>query len=76
MKHRLGQPVEFGDVRIAPTVELAGLAELAGLRSNEDRLEAIVRIAEAVRADDDAREHLIRLREASIEAETLPQRSR
>ena len=76
MKQKLGQPVEFGDVRLAPTVELAGLAELADLRSNDERVEALVRIAEAVRADDEAREHLRRLRSGEVVEAPLPQRAR
>ncbi len=75
MKQRLGQPVEFGQVRIAPTVELAGLTELAGLATNDERLEAIVRIAHAVRADDEARAHLARLRAGDVGEAPLPQRA-
>ena len=55
MKQMLEAPVEFGDARLAPTTELAGLAELSGLHDNNDRLDAIVRIAQTIRLEDDAR---------------------
>jgi len=55
MKQTLEAPVEFGDTRLAPTTELAGLAELSDLQSNDDRLDAILRIAHMIRFEDDAR---------------------
>jgi len=55
MKQMLEAPVEFGDTRLAPTTELAGLAELSDLHSNDDRLDAILRIAHMIRFEDDAR---------------------
>jgi len=55
MKQMLEAPVEFGDARLAPTTELAGLAELSELHSNDERLDAIVRIAATIRLEDDAR---------------------
>ncbi len=64
MKHVLEEPALFGDTQIAPTVELAGLAEIASLPDNEARAEALMRIAEAIRAEDDARAHLASLRAA------------
>lgn len=76
MKEILESPVEWGDVRLAPTVELAALAELAELRTSDDRLDAIIRIAAAVRAEDEAREHLSRLRSGELEAGGLPHRQR
>lgn len=59
MKQMLEAPVEFGDTRLAPTIELAGLAELATLRTQADRLEAITRIAYAIVAEDRARAHVV-----------------
>jgi hypothetical protein len=64
MKQILDEPVLFGDTQLAPTVELAGLAEIASLPNNEARAEALVRIAEAIRAEDDARAELASLRSA------------
>lgn len=74
MKLVLDAPVQFGDVRLAPTVELAGLAELAALRDIDERAAAIRRIAEAVRAEDDARRHLAALRAGEVDASRLPRR--
>jgi hypothetical protein len=74
MKQRLEEPVEYGDVRLAPTVELAGLAELSALRDDEERLQALLRIAEAVRAEDEARAHLSALRSGALPVGELPQR--
>ena len=74
MKQRLEEPVEYGEVRLAPTVELAGLAELSALRDDDERLDALLRIADAVRAEDEAREHLSALRSGEIELPDLPRR--
>lgn len=71
---RLEGPVEYGDVRLAPSVELAGLAELASLDDADDRLDALLRIAEAIQAEDDARDHLAALRSGQIEQPQLPKR--
>lgn len=62
MKQILDEPVQYGDTQLAPTVELAGLAEIASLPNNEARAEALKRIAEAIQAEDDARAHLAALR--------------
>lgn len=59
MKQMLEAPVEFGDTRLAPTIELAGLAELATLRTQAERLDAISRIAHAIADEDRARAHVI-----------------
>lgn len=75
MQHLLEAPVEYGDVRLAPTVELAGLAELAELGDNDARIAALLRIAEAVQAEDQARDHLARLRTGQIELPALPRRT-
>ncbi|MCX7619827.1 MAG: hypothetical protein N2037_03155 [Acidimicrobiales bacterium] len=74
MKEFLDEPVEYGDVRLAPTVELAGLAELSTLRDNDEKLDALLRIAAAVRAEDTAREHVRRLRQGDLELDELPKR--
>ncbi len=52
MRTLLEVPVEFGETRLAPTTELAGLAGLASLHDHSLRLAALVRIAAAV-ADED-----------------------
>jgi hypothetical protein len=77
MKQMLEAPVEFGDARLAPTTELAGLAELSGLHSNDERLDAIVRIAETIRLEDDARRIVAEQRAAARAGLlVLPKRSR
>jgi hypothetical protein len=62
-----------GDVQLAPTTELAGLAELASLPSPDDELDALARIAEMIRAEDDARAAIARLH-SSDELAPLPNR--
>lgn len=74
MKQLLEEPVQYGDLLLAPTVELAGLAELAALRDIDDRAAAIKRIADAVRAEDDARRHLAALRAGEVDRADLPRR--
>jgi len=77
MKQMLEAPVEFGDARLAPTTELAGLAELSELHSNDDRLDAIVRIAQTIRLEDDARRIVAEQRAAARAGLlVLPKRSR
>ncbi len=77
MKQMLASPVEFGDTRLAPTTELAGLAELAALRSQDDRLQAIVRIAETIRDEEDERRAVAEQRAAARAGLlVLPKRSR
>jgi hypothetical protein len=75
MQHvlQLAEPVEFGDVRLAPTSELAGLAELSRLRDHDSMLDAVVRIAATIKAEDDERRRVAALRAAS-DAVTLPRR--
>jgi hypothetical protein len=75
MKQLLEQPVEYGDVQLAPTTELAGLAEFASLRDHSSRLEAIIRIANAVQSEDDERTRIADLRRAGA-AGPLPTRGR
>jgi hypothetical protein len=69
----LESPVVVGEVRLAPTTELAGLAELATLTSTDDRLAALQRIALAIRSEDETRDHIRSLRTAHTLA-TLPRR--
>jgi len=76
MKQLLEAPVEYGTMRLAPTIELAGLAELADLDDDDARLDALKRIAAAVRAEDDARDHLRAMRSGEIDIRELPQRQR
>ena len=77
MKQMLASPVEFGDTRLAPTTELAGLAELASLRSQDDRLQAIIRIAATIRDEDDERRAVADQRAAARAGLlVLPKRSR
>jgi len=65
MRQLLAAPVEFGDTQLAPTTELAGLAELATLHHQEDRLDAIVRIASAIQQEDLDRAHVAAQRAAA-----------
>lgn len=69
---QLAQPVEFGDIQLAPTSELAGLAELSRLRDHDSMLEAVVRIAATIKAEDEERERIAALRAADGVA--LPRR--
>ena len=55
MKQLLETPVEFGETLLAPTTELAGLAELANLHNQDERLAVVLRIARAVADEDRAR---------------------
>ncbi|MEJ5253730.1 MAG: hypothetical protein WHS89_00115 [Acidimicrobiales bacterium] len=74
MQHtiKLAKPVEFGDIQLAPTSELAGLAELSRLRDHESMLDAVVRIAATIKAEDEERERVAALRAA--DAVPLPRR--
>ncbi|MFN8039189.1 MAG: hypothetical protein U0Q07_08270 [Acidimicrobiales bacterium] len=74
MKQLLEEPVQYGDLLLAPTVELAGLAELSVLRDIDERAAALKRIADAVAAEDEARAHLARHRSGDIELVDLPRR--
>ena len=70
----LQRPVEFGMARLAPTSELAGLAELAVLVDEEARLLAIMRIATAIRDEDAERARVARIRRIDRPL-ALPRRS-
>jgi hypothetical protein len=65
MTQLLAAPVEYGDTLLAPTIELAGLAELASIDDPDARLAAIVRIAHAIRNEDAARDEVARQRAAA-----------
>jgi hypothetical protein len=69
----LAQPVVLGSQRLAPTTELAGLADLARLTDDDERLQLICEIAAAIKAEDQVRDHIRALR--AVEAGTpLPSR--
>jgi hypothetical protein len=77
MKQLLETPVEYGETLLAPTTELAGLAELANLHTQDDRLAALVRIAGAIEAEDLARAEVADRRAAARAGlVVLPQRAR
>ena len=77
MKQLLEVPVEFGDARLAPTTELAGLAELANLHFQGERVAALLRIAHAIADEDRARAAVGEQRSAARSGlVVLPQRSR
>lgn len=73
MRSVLRHPVEFVDVALAPTTELAGLAELARLRDHDARVAAVVRIARAIRAEDHERARIAALHRRA-EPVALPHR--
>ena len=64
MRQLLEVPVLVGDVQLAPTTELAGLAELATLGGTDEQLAALSRIAASIRAEDAARDRIARLHAA------------
>jgi hypothetical protein len=69
----LEAPVLVGEIALAPTTELAGLAELAGLTSLDDRIDSLARIAAAIRNEDEVRDHIARQRRID-ELAPLPRR--
>lgn len=74
MKTLLQRPVEYGEVRLAPTSELVALAELASLHDHSDRLDAVIRVAHALRQEDEARTQIALVRSGAITPPALPQR--
>jgi hypothetical protein len=60
----LEAPVVVGEIALAPTTELAGLAELAGLTSLDDRLASLARTAAAIRNEDEVRDYIAAHRDA------------
>lgn len=75
MRQLLEVPVLVGDLQLAPTTELAGLAELATTTGADERLEVLSRVAASIAAEDAARDHIARLRTSALHV-TLPQRTR
>jgi len=69
----LEAPVVVGEIALAPTTELAGLAELAGLTSLDDRLASLARTAVAIRNEDEVRDHIAAQR-AADSLSPLPRR--
>ena len=57
---------------LAPTTELAGLAELARLTLLDDRIDALARIAAAIRDEDEVRDHIAALRDRRRAAPRCP----
>jgi hypothetical protein len=77
VKQALIAPAEYGDTRLAPTTELAGLAELATLTDFSDQLAALVRIAEDIRIEDLTRRFVDERRAAANAGRVaLPRRHR
>jgi hypothetical protein len=62
MRQLLEVPVLVGDIQLAPTTELAGLAELASLGDPDDQLAVLTRVAASIVAEDAARDHIATLR--------------
>lgn len=73
VRQLLEVPVVVGDLLLAPTTELAGLAELASLTSTDDQLDSLVRIASAIRTEDQARDLIAQLHQTD-RLGPLPQR--
>lgn len=72
----LARPVEFGEIRLAPTTELVGLAELAEAVDDSDRVATLHRVAVAIRDEDTERSRIRELRRAAEQnrAPALPKR--
>jgi hypothetical protein len=58
VQHVLEAPVLVGDVALAPTTELAGLADLARVESLDERIAVLARVAAALAAEDDLRDQI------------------
>jgi hypothetical protein len=72
-QHVLEAPVVVGDVALAPTTELAALADLTRVESLDQRIALLARVAEALQAEDGIRDHIAHLHEADTLA-PLPRR--
>lgn len=70
----LSRPVEYGDVLLAPTTELAGLAELSVVHDHDERIKTLLRIAQAIDAEDAERDRIAGLRSAKASPTVLPSR--
>lgn len=66
-------PVIVGQIAVAPTTELAGLAELSHTQSLEARIAVLARVATALRDEDRIRDQVNHLRERD-ELLPLPRR--
>ena len=73
MSQTLARPVELGALRIAPTTELAALADLGAAPTLRARIDVLVAVAHALRAEDLERER-IGARVDGDTAGTLPRR--
>ncbi len=69
----LEAPVVLGEIALAPTTELAGLAELSHTQALDARIEILARVANALRDEDCIRDHVNHLR-SSDELVPLPRR--
>ncbi len=70
----LSRPVEYGEVLLAPTTELAGLAELNAVHNHDERVETLLRIAQAIHAEDGERDRIAALRDPAASPAILPTR--
>ena len=61
MRQLLEVPVLVGGVQLAPTTELAGLAELATMSGNDEQLAVLERVAASIVAEDAARDQIAEL---------------
>ncbi len=71
---QLAQPVVLGSVRLAPTTELAGLADLAATDDDDARLLLLCEIARTIAAEDRVRDHIRALRTGAAGSAPLPRR--
>jgi hypothetical protein len=55
-------PVVLGEVALAPTTELAGLAEYRNSHDLDERIEILARVAAALRDEDDIRDEVTAIR--------------
>lgn len=74
MKTMLERPVEYGEVQLAPTSELVALAELATLYNHADRLDAVIRAAQALQREDEDRRRIALVRSGAASPGDLPRR--
>jgi hypothetical protein len=61
MRQLLEVPVLVGDVQLAPTTELAGLAELAATSGTDEQLAVLRRVAASIVSEDAARDQIAEL---------------
>jgi hypothetical protein len=63
VQHVLEAPVVVGDVALAPTTELAGLADLTQVATLDQRIAVLARVAEALQNEDELRDEIAALHE-------------